>query len=43
MCSVNDLDCLIKWMCKNIFPETVYKLNCDQVNYEGIQIRRIAD
>ncbi|VDP13191.1 unnamed protein product [Onchocerca flexuosa] len=30
MCSVNDLDFLIKWMCKNIFPETTYKLNHDQ-------------
>ncbi|VDK63772.1 unnamed protein product [Onchocerca ochengi] len=30
MCSVNDLDFLIKWMCKNIFPETNYKLNYDQ-------------
>uniref|UniRef100_A0A915PVW0 Uncharacterized protein n=1 Tax=Setaria digitata TaxID=48799 RepID=A0A915PVW0_9BILA len=30
MCPVNDLDCLIKWMCKNVFPETSYKLNCDQ-------------
>ncbi|CAG9537184.1 unnamed protein product [Cercopithifilaria johnstoni] len=30
MCSVNDLDYLIKWMCKNIFPETVYKMNYEQ-------------
>ncbi|VBB26464.1 unnamed protein product [Acanthocheilonema viteae] len=30
MCSVNNLDCLIKWMCKNIFPETDYKLGCEQ-------------
>ncbi|KAM3719398.1 Glutathione synthetase [Dirofilaria immitis] len=30
MCSVNDLDCLIKWMCENVFPETTYKLNYDQ-------------
>uniref|UniRef100_A0A0R3RX98 NARG2_C domain-containing protein n=1 Tax=Elaeophora elaphi TaxID=1147741 RepID=A0A0R3RX98_9BILA len=30
MCPVNDLDWLIKWMCKNVFPETIYKLNYDQ-------------
>ncbi|VDK75681.1 unnamed protein product [Litomosoides sigmodontis] len=30
MCLVNNLDCLIRWMCKNIFPETICTLNCDQ-------------
>ncbi|EFO26188.2 hypothetical protein LOAG_02302 [Loa loa] len=30
MCPLNNLDCLIKWMCRNIFPETACKLNCDQ-------------
>ncbi|EJW78696.1 hypothetical protein WUBG_10396 [Wuchereria bancrofti] len=30
MCLVNNLDCLIKWMCRNVFPETICKLNCDQ-------------
>lgn len=41
MCLVNNLDCLIKWMCKNIFPETIYTLNCDQVNNEELEIQYV--